>query len=378
MKILFTGDLFLGGDLLGKSCTNVVSSKLFDSSDFRIVNLEQAVSDSDYVEDKCTLYTDTQSLVQLKQMKVDAVNLAHNHIQDKGLDGIEETVKNLNGKGIKTFGAGCDIYESRIPLSVSEDLVVMGYCDYGRPYLNQIEVAGKNKPGVNPLRYEVIIDDLDRLEGNQKAILYFHWGIEHVWLPPVHDIKLAKKLLEDDRVVTIIGMHCHRFQGVLDHNGKKAFMGLGNFLFPNFYIAPRTQIAYPDEESKKKIHFVTRQYHAVQELTYKKWRLVNRASKVLLYNTDTHEFETEFLIQDDNQPTVKPVGPLLYFFCCFLSCFLSILYKLPSPVYSKIASFHARQTYFFWRAKNRIFYMRQIGFDGSVRKLIKKIFRVGE
>lgn len=28
-------------------------------------------------------------------MKVDAVNLAHNHIQDKGLDGIVETVEQL-------------------------------------------------------------------------------------------------------------------------------------------------------------------------------------------------------------------------------------------------------------------------------------------
>lgn len=39
-----------------------------------------------------TLGPGSQSLLQ---MKVDAVNLAHHHIQDKGLDGIVETVEQL-------------------------------------------------------------------------------------------------------------------------------------------------------------------------------------------------------------------------------------------------------------------------------------------
>lgn len=112
MKVFFTGDLFLGGDLLGVPCQDAVKSKLYEQANFRVVNLEQAVSDSDYIEDKCTLYTGSQALQQLNQMKVDAVNLAHNHIQDKGLDGIGETVDLLSKERIKSFGAGVNLREA--------------------------------------------------------------------------------------------------------------------------------------------------------------------------------------------------------------------------------------------------------------------------
>ncbi|RUO19625.1 hypothetical protein CWE08_09335 [Aliidiomarina iranensis] len=375
MKIFFTGDLFLGGDLLGASCKDTISSKLYDLADFRVVNLEQAVSDSDYIEDKCTLYTSSQALQQLKKMKVDAVNLAHNHIQDKGLDGIVETVEQLNKVQIKNFGAGENINEASQPLELTENLVLLGYCEFGKPYLNQIEVADNNKAGVNPLRYEKILADLDNLRPNQQAVLYFHWGMEHVWLPPTNDIKLARKLLADERVATIIGMHCHRTQGVVSYKGKKAYMGLGNFLFPNFYIAPPTQIAYPSEQEKQQVKFTTRQYHSVYEPTYKKWRLVNRVSRVLLFDNTTQKLKSEFVVQIDNLPKVEAVGVVLNGTYTLWTALLSAVYKLPSPVYNLLFKLHAKQTYFIWRMQIRLFHLRQLGIVNFLKKLKVKIRR---
>ena len=375
MKIFFTGDLFLGGDLLGVSCEDTISSKLYDQADFRVVNLEQAVSDSDYIEDKCTLYTGSQALQQLKQIKVNAVNLAHNHIQDKGLDGIVETVEQLNKEKIKNFGAGENINEASQPLELTENLVLLGYCEFGKPYLSQVEVADNNKAGVNPLRYEKILADLDNLQPNQQAVLYFHWGMEHVWLPPTNDIKLARKLLADERVATIIGMHCHRAQGVVSYKGKKAYMGLGNFLFPNFYIAPPTQISYPSEQEKQQVKFTTRQYHSVYEPTYKKWRLVNRVSRVLLFDTKTQKLKSEFVVQRDNSPKVEPVGVVLNGTYILWTTLLSTIYKLPSPVYNLLFKLHAKQTYFIWRTQIRFFHLRQLGLVKFFEKLKIKIHK---
>lgn len=375
MKVFFTGDLFLGGDLLGVSCKGLINSKLYDQADFRVVNLEQAVSDSNFIEDKCTLYTGSQSLLQLKQMKVDAVNLAHNHIQDKGLDGIVETVEQLNKANIKNFGAGADLNEASQSIKLTDNLVILGYCEFGKPYLNQIEVADNNRPGINPLRYEKILADLDELRPNQQAVLYFHWGMEHVWLPPTNDIKLAKKLLADERVAAIIGMHCHRAQGVVSYKGKKAYMGLGNFLFPNFYIAPPTQISYPSEQEKQQVRFTTRQYHSVFEPTYKKWRLVNRVSRVLLFDTETQHFKSEFVVQGDNQPKVEAANIALNGFYVFWTAWLSAIYKLPSPVYSFLFALHSKQTYFIWRCQIKFFHLRQLGLVRFFEKLKNKIRR---
>ena len=373
MKISFVGDLFLGGDLKNQSCADAIHSDLFEKANYRVINLEQAVSDSNFVEDKCTLYTGTEAISQLKEMKIDAINLAHNHIQDKGLGGIDETVAHLQQAGFNTFGAGKSIKEASYHVEITENLVLLGYCEFGKPYLKQIEVATENKPGINPLRYNKIRADLSKLAPRQKAILYFHWGMEHVWLPPADDILLAKQLLEDERVTAIIGMHCHRVQGVIAHNGKKAYMSLGNFLFPNFYINPPTQIAYPSEAEKQEVKFTTRQYHGVYELTYKKWRWVNRVSRVLSYDTESNKFTSEFVIQKDNEPKVVPrKGVMLVVFCCW-TWLLTLIYKLPMIIYRPLSRLHAFQTYFFWRLQIRWFHMRQLGLKMFASKIWKKI-----
>ena len=205
MKICFTGDLFLGGDLLNRSASNIIQVNIYNNADKRIVNLEQPISDNNTVEDKCTLFTGAYAVSQLKEMKIDAVNLAHNHIQDKGLEGISETIEHLKKGNIGNFGAGCNLKEAKKPYFLTGDIAVFGYCEFGKSYLKQIEVAKEDKSGVNPLRYENILNDLNTLKNNQKAILYFHWGREHVFLPPYDDIELAKRLLEDERVLLIVG-----------------------------------------------------------------------------------------------------------------------------------------------------------------------------
>lgn len=377
MKICFTGDVFLGGDLLNKSCENTVSASMFKNADMRIVNLEQPISDSDDVADKCTLYTGSFALEQLKELKVDAVNIAHNHIQDKGLEGISETAMHLDAAKIGRFGAGATLSDAQKPFWLTDDLAIMGYCEFGKPYLNQIEIAEDEKPGVNPLRLEKIKSDLDNLPVGKKAILYFHWGMEHVWLPPEHDIQLVKSVLEDDRVVSVIGMHAHRAQGLIQHAGKVAYMCLGNFIFPNFYMQPPTQIMYPTEQQKSSVKYTTRQYHQVLHPTYKKWRWVNRVSLMVQFDTSTNELTHSFVEQRDNEPEIKDlggIGKLLYTLWIKL---LSAVYKLPRPLYRVLSKLHASQVRFVWRAQIKFFLAKQMGFSkfsSKVANYVKKRF----
>jgi len=373
MKICFTGDLFLGGDLLNKDAKNIIDINMFNNADKRVVNLEQPISDNNKIEEKCTLFTGSYAINQLKDMKVDAVNLAHNHIQDKGLDAISETIKHLEKGNIESFGAGCNIEEAKKPYFVSKEIVLLGYCEFGKPYLKQIEVADKNKAGINPLRYENIINDLNVLEDEQKAVLYFHWGREHVFLPSYDDIELSKKLLEDDRVLLIVGMHPHRSQGYIEHNNKRAYMCLGNFLFPNFYITSPTQIYYPTE--KPKYYDTTRQYHNVYNLTYKKWRWINRVSLVLEFDSDTKNVNHKLVIQDDNEIKVNELQGFKRLWMLFFIEILSKIYKLPKFIYIPIEKSNSFIVYKLWNWGIYFFKLKQLGIKEFSSKFFKKLNR---
>lgn len=378
MKVCFTGDVFLGGDISKKSCEGLVNVAVFNNADKRIINLEHPISDTLFIEDKPTLYADSSAVYQLKELKIDAVNLAHNHIQDKGLTAIGETAWQLDNVKIGHFGAGVDITAAEAPYWLTDDVAILGYCEFDKPYLRQIAVADVDRPGINPLRLKKIKHDLDKLSVGKKAILYFHWGMEHVWLPPVEDIRLAKELLEDDRVITIIGMHPHRVQGIIKHSGKKAYMSLGNFIFPNFYIQPPSQLFYPSASEKNKIKHTTRQYHPVFEPTYKKWRWTNRVSLVLEFCIENREINHTYVIQNDEAPTVKELrGISFYFYTIFIN-FLSFQYLLPNRIYSLLWKLHAFKSKLTWRLQIMWFYVKQLGvkkFSQKALNYVKRKFR---
>ncbi|EIV8488850.1 CapA family protein [Vibrio vulnificus] len=364
MKICFCGDLFLGGDLSIKNnikIDEVVNFDEFRNADLRVVNLEQPISDNEIVSDKCTLYTGSESIELLKEMNINVANLANNHIHDKGLEGISETIEHLNSNEISFFGAGSNINSARAPIVLTEGVKIFGYCDYDRSYLSQIAVADENNPGVNPLRHSNILNDLSMLSDGEKAVLYFHWGREHVWCPEYNDIKLVKLLLEDDRVLTIIGMHCHRIQGIIKHNNKKAYMSLGNFLFPNFYIKEPTQIFYPNDEEKSNIKFITKRYHNVFLPTYKIWKIVNRISMVITYDTKTNTFKEKFVYQEELAAKLNGMNKIQTFALNLFVCSLSIIYKLPKPVYLVVQKLNVFISKASWRFGINNFLSRQVG-----------------
>ena len=371
MKVIFTGDLFLGGDLKNKTCSNIINLKIFKEADVRIVNLEQPISDSFFIANKCTLYTGSSGIFQLKQLGITATNLAHNHIQDKTNIGIIDTLELLDSVEIDHFGAGINISAAKEPYWINDRICVLGYCEFGRSYLKQIQVAGEDFPGVNPLRYKSIMQDLERLPPGKKAILYFHWGREHVWLPPYNDIQLARKLLEDDRVALIVGMHCHRVQGYIDHNRKRAYMSLGNFLFPNFFIQPPTQIAYPDAIPND--YPITRQYHSVYRLTYKKWRLVNRISLILEYDTEKEHVRHIPVIQDDDVPMVQELQGIKGHVVLLWTDILSLIYQFPPPLYALLEKINAHLFYKILRVQIMLFHARERGFTYCGKKVCDMI-----
>jgi hypothetical protein len=376
VKVCFTGDLFLGGDIVDSSLTRYVQSAAYYGADIRVANLEQPITDTPHrSEGKCTLFSGLRSLRVATGLKLDAVSLANNHIQDKSDEGIADTLQALRNAGISFFGAGARLTEARKPCWIDDNTCIIGYCESDKPYLKKVQKATEHGPGVNPLSYANVVGELARLPHNTKAILHFHWGREHVALPDHDLILLAKKLLGHEKVLCIIGMHAHRIQGIVEHNQKKAYMCLGNFLFPNFYLEPPTHIAYPEQIPEQVM--TTRDYHFVGRLTYKKWRLKNRLSLMAVVDTQEGTVDHVPMLQTAGVPVVRELSGTRRKAVLLIVRLYSLFFKLPKPLYVLLQKanvfwnklyryayafvFLARQNGPRWAAKNAIAYLNREG-----------------
>ena len=97
------------------------------------------------------------------------------------------------------------------------------------------EPSNAQKKGVNPLKYEIIIDQVtnffNKFSG-VKLICIFHWDYEFELYPQPAHRQLAFELI-DMGVEAIIGHHPHIVQGYEIYKSKPIFYSLGNFYFPN-------------------------------------------------------------------------------------------------------------------------------------------------
>ncbi|MFW6003263.1 MAG: CapA family protein [Halanaeroarchaeum sp.] len=309
--ICFAGDLFAGGILLDEDPRNVVDSVTFRTAASRIANLEHAIGTGEPIARKSTLHAPPKAVEYLQALSIDAVSLANNHVQDLGPEGVDETIRHLEAAGIDWFGAGPTLAEAAEPYRVDDDFVVFGFCAFDSPSLTKIAVATEDSPGVNPLTREHVFDSLQDLDPGTRAILYVHWGIENVSFPPVEVVELAEDLLEHPRVAGIVGAHPHRVQGYTSHGHERAYFSLGNFCFPDFYLAPPVSVADgpPDVDAE----YRTKRYHPVTEVTRKTWPLAARTSLLVTYDTAGGTFDHVPLFQDATAPTVRELTGLRRF-----------------------------------------------------------------
>lgn len=306
MKIVFTGDVFLGGDLANYK-SKVILVEEFHSADMRIINLESPITDSFYQGTKATLFAPISAVKHLTENNVSYANLSNNHFQDKGDEGIQDTISVLKKHQIQPIGVGLNS-QSFNNIKITDNLHVLTYCEKNNQYLKNVQVASEDVIGVRSLSYQNIIEDIDNLPENTQVILYLHWGREHVLLPPSHIISLALKLIEHPQINTIIGMHPHVVQGVIERNSKKIYFSLGNFLFPNFYYKPRRTLFYAADYAD--VRFTTYSYHKVLGKTYKKWHKKNRISMLIQFDSKTNRSQHIFTCQDENQPFIRKLNAI--------------------------------------------------------------------
>jgi len=161
----------------------------------------------------------------LNFLGVTHVTLANNHMGDYGYEGFSETKRTLDAAGIEWFG--CDGRQARLHKG-NDKAALLGFCAYNT---NPLLMATANLGGVNPLELDAVVEQMSENESNGYVnILAIHSGQEHVSVPSIEDVQMARQLAQRFDYI-YYGHHPHVIQGMEKVNGSLISYSLGNCIF---------------------------------------------------------------------------------------------------------------------------------------------------
>ena len=263
MNLFFCGDIMPGGVLEYQE--SYVSQDVLEylaKFDYRIGTLECALGndemkfDTEKMSDTCAIiYAKNSSIFRVKQLGINAVSLANNHVMDLGKEGLFNTIQILDDNGILHFGAGRNVDEAKRPIVIKtadgKSVAIIG-CLFQGVAPKIYHEASKTEAGVYRTSIDEIYSDIKCLKKQYDFVVVMpHWAKEFSTLPPAYCKTYVRRMV-DAGVDLVIGSHPHIINPVVSLHGVPIFYSLGNFLFPDICLAPPRPMSYPDTLSNLK------------------------------------------------------------------------------------------------------------------------------
>lgn len=236
------------------------------AADFCTTNLEGSITAEDFRADKIAHLVMPPGTAQaVRALGFHAVSLANNHMMDAGIQGLRDTLAELEASEIGYAGAGMNLSEALKPYIAEvkgAKIAMLSLAATVPPGF----AAGEQRPGIAPLRVrvsywadgtineeqpgtppwihtEVLTQDLEpALETVRQAkeqadivLVQIHWGVPPEWNSPFQgDLAEYQRPLAhavvDAGASVILGHHAHALLGVERYKGVPIFYSLGNFL----------------------------------------------------------------------------------------------------------------------------------------------------
>jgi poly-gamma-glutamate synthesis protein (capsule biosynthesis protein) len=205
---------------------------LFRSADYRICNLEGALTDKPGYCEKTgpALYAPTTCVNAYTALGINCCTLANNHITDAGSEGLLDTVATLDKAGIKHLGAG------QLP-----DIRRHIFFEVGGKTICLYNVAEtmynaptQERPGAFLYDEYLVCRELEQLK--KKAdylIVVYHGGVEKFRYPSPQT-RLRFHRMVDSGADVILSQHTHCVGSEEYYKGAYLLYGQGNFLFRSF------------------------------------------------------------------------------------------------------------------------------------------------
>lgn len=237
MRIALLGDIALFGKMSVNDNPNAAEyfsgiADYLKGFDYVVGNLETpfSVRKKTYGAKSAYICSDVENVKTLKQLHLDAVCLANNHMFDFGEEGYETTKKILTESGIKYFGTEGKEVHAEI---LGNKIAFSGFCCYTS---NPLKCVPYGEYGVNAYSIPSALQVLkDNTSNGYLNIMAVHAGIEHVNYPSYEHVRAAR-LLTDMVPFVYYGHHPHVVQGVENYMGSIIAHSLGNFCFDDVYI----------------------------------------------------------------------------------------------------------------------------------------------
>lgn len=237
MRIALLGDMAFFGkmSIVGNQKIAEYFSEIADyleKFDYVVGNLETpfSVKKKPHGAKSAYICADVSNVKSLKQLHVNAVCLANNHMFDFGAEGYETTKKVLKENEIEFFGTeGKELLIEQNGNRIS----FTGFCCYSS---NPLRCVRNGEYGVNEYNVANVKNILQ--ENKQKgylSIVAVHAGLEHVNYPSIKHVRAARLLAETDDFI-YYGHHPHVIQGIEEYHGSLLAHSLGNFCFDDVYI----------------------------------------------------------------------------------------------------------------------------------------------
>lgn len=282
VRLAFVGDIMPGGIDYSDNFADNDLIGYFKQFDLRIGTLECAIGngfpfDPIKMNNKKwqnIVYAQNEHLSKLKKININVVSLANNHVFDLGVEGLKNTIYQLDKLGISYLGAGLDEEQAGLPLILKVKGRTIGFLAYSSPTFWAPHPPSKDNPGVNQFHLNKAISDVQSLKKRCEFVFVLpHWGVENTYFPTEKDYLHASKIIQAG-ADGIIGSHSHRIQPVIPVKNKLVFFSLGNFYFPDRIICPPRSTWYPSSHSMVNIKNLPQCYNYpfVKEPTLKIWK----------------------------------------------------------------------------------------------------------
>lgn len=243
-SFLFFGDIMTGRNVEMLSQENNdypflnLKDLLSEKNNIRFANLEGPI-DKNHIRTKTgsvSFSLPEYTVNVLKNNGFNLLQLANNHMQDRGSYGFLNTMDVLKNNRIDFFG---DYYNRDEYSSFEKNINGINYIFIG------VNIINTDCEKDSDICINNIDDEIKNIINNKNdyfKILFIHWGNEYKLKSNNIQKTLAHKLI-DSGVDLIIGGHPHVTQEIEKYNNKMIFYSLGNFIFDQ-YFSKDTQQSY--------------------------------------------------------------------------------------------------------------------------------------
>lgn len=203
---------------------------VFESVDYRTINLECALTRTDHPIFKCgpNLKETPECINGIAALGVDLVSMANNHIFDYGEGGLRDTLNAVQSKDLDWVGIGKNAKEARKIFYKEIKGKKVAFIAVSE---KEFSGATETSAGANLFDPFDTIDDIEEAKKNAEyVIVFYHGGKEYVPYPSPNLQKICRAMIKRGADY-VFCQHSHCIGCYEKYQNGYIIYGQGNFIF---------------------------------------------------------------------------------------------------------------------------------------------------